>query len=258
MLRPSSPKAKCCNCGLPRNLAIGETHYLNVISAKTAALFAAAAEAGAMPPAPKRVQTEAMRSYGHNLGIAFQLVDDALDYSGRQAVMGKSVGDDFREAKMTLAGHPVAARAPATRNAASGARPSKSACRKKAIFRAPSNFWNAAARLAETIERARGYARAAQDSLHVCPDSDIKSALADIAGFRGRSRVLSGRLCATSIRTGKLSRRHPPIRMILAAMRSAAPRAKLMLVKKPKQVLPLPDIAASAQPGSRSSAFSTS
>ena len=45
---------------------------------------------------------QGLRSYGHNLGVAFQLADDALDYSGRQAVMGKSVGDDFREAKVTL------------------------------------------------------------------------------------------------------------------------------------------------------------
>jgi octaprenyl-diphosphate synthase len=73
-----------------------------VISAKTAALFAAAAEAGAHAAGAEASRTEGMRRYGYNLGIAFQLVDDALDYSGRQAVMGKSVGDDFREAKMTL------------------------------------------------------------------------------------------------------------------------------------------------------------
>ena len=87
---------------LSRNLSIDESQYLNVISAKTAALFAAAAEAGAHAAGAELRQTEAMRSYGYNLGIAFQLVDDALDYSGRQAVMGKSVGDDFREAKVTL------------------------------------------------------------------------------------------------------------------------------------------------------------
>src|SRR5437762_10378188 len=85
-----------------KNLAISEAQYLNVITAKTAALFSAAAEAGAMAAGADSTQWEALREYGRNLGVAFQLVDDALDYSGRQAVMGKSVGDDFRESKMTL------------------------------------------------------------------------------------------------------------------------------------------------------------
>jgi octaprenyl-diphosphate synthase len=84
------------------NLGVTEEHYLSVVSAKTAALFAAAAEAGAVIAALPAEVVVGMRAYGLNLGIAFQLVDDALDYSGRQALMGKTVGDDFREAKMTL------------------------------------------------------------------------------------------------------------------------------------------------------------
>jgi octaprenyl-diphosphate synthase len=84
------------------NLATSEADYMRVVSAKTAALFAAASEAGAtIADAPASV-TAAFRDYGQNLGIAFQLIDDALDYSGRQSQMGKSVGDDFREAKVTL------------------------------------------------------------------------------------------------------------------------------------------------------------
>src|SRR6201994_151100 len=84
------------------NLGVTEEDYLRVVSAKTAALFAAAAESGAVVSAQSPERIAAMRDYGQNLGIAFQLVDDALDYSGRQALMGKSVGDDFREAKVTL------------------------------------------------------------------------------------------------------------------------------------------------------------
>src|SRR6201996_4441620 len=84
------------------NLSVTEEHYLNVVSAKTAALFAAAAQAGALLSDQSDDYVSGLRSYGRNLGIAFQLVDDALDYSGRQALMGKTVGDDFREAKMTL------------------------------------------------------------------------------------------------------------------------------------------------------------
>jgi octaprenyl-diphosphate synthase len=84
------------------NLATTREDYLRVITAKTAALFAAAAQSGAMIAGSASDATRALRDYGHDLGIAFQLIDDALDYSGRQAQMGKSVGDDFREAKVTL------------------------------------------------------------------------------------------------------------------------------------------------------------
>lgn len=84
------------------NLATTEADYLIIVGAKTAALFAASAESGATIADADPAHIAAFKSYGHNLGVAFQLVDDALDYSGRQAQMGKSVGDDFREAKVTL------------------------------------------------------------------------------------------------------------------------------------------------------------
>jgi octaprenyl-diphosphate synthase len=84
------------------NLATTEDDYLIIVGAKTAALFAASAESGAMIAKAPAEAIAAFRAFGHNLGVAFQLVDDALDYSGRQAQMGKSVGDDFREAKVTL------------------------------------------------------------------------------------------------------------------------------------------------------------
>jgi len=79
-----------------------EEAYLRVISAKTAMLFAAAAEIGALVAERPDVEVKALRAYGENLGIAFQLVDDALDYSAREVVLGKSVGDDFRDGKITL------------------------------------------------------------------------------------------------------------------------------------------------------------
>jgi octaprenyl-diphosphate synthase len=84
------------------NLATTETDYLLIVGAKTAALFAASAESGATIANADPAHIAAFRAFGQNLGVAFQLVDDALDYSGRQAQMGKSVGDDFREAKVTL------------------------------------------------------------------------------------------------------------------------------------------------------------
>jgi octaprenyl-diphosphate synthase len=84
------------------NLSTTEADYLLIVGAKTAALFAASAESGATIANADPAYIAAFRSYGQNLGVAFQLIDDALDYSGRQALMGKSVGDDFREAKVTL------------------------------------------------------------------------------------------------------------------------------------------------------------
>ena len=77
--------------------------YLAIIEAKTAALFEAAARAGALSGLQGSAQhAEAFAAYGKNLGLAFQIIDDALDYGGTTAVIGKSVGDDFREGKITL------------------------------------------------------------------------------------------------------------------------------------------------------------
>lgn len=75
--------------------------YTAVIKAKTAALFAAACEVGPVIAGGHSGQAEAMAEYGMNLGIAFQIVDDVLDYSANQEKLGKTIGDDFREGKMT-------------------------------------------------------------------------------------------------------------------------------------------------------------
>ena len=85
-----------------KNTSTTEDEYLAIINAKTAALFSGAAECGAAianRPAPEQA---ALRSYGRNLGFAFQLIDDALDYAGDSDRMGKAIGDDFREGKITL------------------------------------------------------------------------------------------------------------------------------------------------------------
>ena len=85
-----------------KKTATTEDEYLTIINAKTAALFAAAAEVGAAIANRPDEEHTALKSYGRNLGVAFQLVDDALDYSGDSARLGKAVGDDFREGKITL------------------------------------------------------------------------------------------------------------------------------------------------------------
>ncbi|WP_299482139.1 polyprenyl synthetase family protein [uncultured Roseibium sp.] len=88
--------------GAAKNIATSEADYLRVIEAKTAALFAAAAEVGPVIASQNAGMKQAARTYGLELGYAFQLVDDALDYGGSSAELGKDVGDDFREGKITL------------------------------------------------------------------------------------------------------------------------------------------------------------
>ena len=85
-----------------KNLETTEDEYFAVIKAKTAALFSAAAEVGPVIASATRNDRAALRSYGMNLGLAFQLIDDALDYGGSSKELGKNVGDDFREGKVTL------------------------------------------------------------------------------------------------------------------------------------------------------------
>jgi octaprenyl-diphosphate synthase len=79
-----------------------EEDYLRVIDAKTAELFAAASRIGGILGERGDSEERALEAYGRNLGVAFQLVDDVLDYSAREAELGKSIGDDFREGKITL------------------------------------------------------------------------------------------------------------------------------------------------------------
>ena len=85
-----------------KNLRTREDDYLAVIRAKTAALFSAACEVGPIVSGKGDAERAALRAYGMNLGLAFQLVDDALDYGGSAKDLGKDIGDDFRERKVTL------------------------------------------------------------------------------------------------------------------------------------------------------------
>ncbi|WGF89455.1 polyprenyl synthetase family protein [Marinivivus vitaminiproducens] len=84
------------------DISTTEAEHLDVVRAKTAALFAAASQIGAVVAGRPAGEEEALRAYGENLGIAFQLVDDALDFTASDGVLGKTVGDDFREGKVTL------------------------------------------------------------------------------------------------------------------------------------------------------------
>ncbi len=89
-----------------RQIDTDEDHYLEIIAAKTAALFAAACRVSPVVAEASEEAEHALECYGRNLGIAFQLSDDVIDYASDSATMGKGVGDDFRDGKMTLAGDP--------------------------------------------------------------------------------------------------------------------------------------------------------
>ena len=164
------------------NLAVTEAHYLSVVSAKTAALFAAAAQSGAVLCGAGDDFVRALYDYGNNLGIAFQLVDDALDYSGRQALMGKSVGDDFREAKMTLPVILAHARADAPAQAF-WKKVIETGNQSEADLDRAITLVEQTGAIQETMRRARDYADAAKAALAPLPSSEIRSALSDIADF---------------------------------------------------------------------------
>jgi octaprenyl-diphosphate synthase len=165
-----------------KNTATTEDEYLAVIRAKTAELFAAACEVGPVIAARPKAEQAACRSFGMNLGVAFQLVDDALDYGGKAAKLGKNVGDDFREGKITL---PVVL---AYRRGSDSEREfwrralEQSETADIDLERAIGLMIKHRA-LEDTITRARHYGAIATDALALFPASPMKEALADAVEF---------------------------------------------------------------------------
>ena len=165
-----------------KNTETNEDEYLAVIRAKTAELFAAACEVGPVIANRPKAEQAACRSYGMNLGIAFQLVDDALDYGGTSAKLGKNTGDDFREGKITL---PVvlsfrrgnaAERAFWKRTLERGEIEDSDLEEAIAIMRRHKA-------LDDTIERARHYGAMARDALALFPNGAMKQALLEAVDF---------------------------------------------------------------------------
>ena len=160
----------------------GEAAYLEVVTAKTAALFAAACEIGAVVAERPAVEEEALRAYGLNLGIAFQLIDDVLDYSARQADLGKAIGDDFRDGKITL---PVvlAFRRGDDEERAFWKRTLEDQDIRDEDLDHAMKLIDRHRALTDSIDRARHYGAMARDALGIFPDSDYKKALIDIVDF---------------------------------------------------------------------------
>ena len=165
-----------------KNLDTNEDEYLAVIRAKTAALFAAAAEVGPIIAGRDQSTIKAFKSYGTNLGLAFQLIDDALDYGGSSAELGKNTGDDFREGKVTL---PVVlsyrrgtdAEREFWKNAIS-----QGNCGDNELSEAMALMRKYDA-LADTVARAGHYAEIARDALAPLKSCKHKDALIEVLEF---------------------------------------------------------------------------
>jgi octaprenyl-diphosphate synthase len=165
-----------------RQVGTTEEHYLHIIGAKTAALFAAACRIAPIVAEAGEVAEDALECYGRNLGIAFQLVDDAIDYSSDEATMGKGRGDDFRDGKMTL---------PVILAIARGSQDEREFWKKAMQGDAISDddlayatrLIRATGALSDTMERARHYGRRAIDALAPFPAGRAKAAMVEAVEF---------------------------------------------------------------------------
>jgi octaprenyl-diphosphate synthase len=164
------------------DLRLDQDTYLQIIRAKTAELFAAAAEAGAVAAGAAPAHAAALRDYGMNLGLAFQLADDVLDYGGAAETLGKNAGDDFREGKATLPLLLAIARS-GPREAAFWERAVGRLEQTDADFRRAREIIIGTGALQSTLDRAADYAEAAKASLAGVPAGDWRAALETLADF---------------------------------------------------------------------------
>ncbi len=165
-----------------RRIETDEDRYLAIIGAKTAALFAAACRIAAVVAERDEADEQALDAYGRNLGIAFQLVDDAIDYASDGATMGKDIGDDFRDGKVTLPVILAYARGDAEqrrfwKDAIEGRRVSDADLAHATALLEDCNA------VTDTLARARHYGQRAVAALGRFPDGRAKAALVEAAEF---------------------------------------------------------------------------
>ena len=164
------------------NPTISEDDYMAVIGSKTAALFVAAAELGAVVRNRPDQERQALKDFGENLGIVFQLVDDALDYHGEASQLGKDVGDDFRDGKITL---------PVILAYGQGTDEEKQFWQRTlGEGKIEEEDLNHAIKLIEkygtieeTMQRARIFGKKAEDALDIFPHNEWSEALRDVIEF---------------------------------------------------------------------------
>jgi octaprenyl-diphosphate synthase len=163
-----------------KNPEVSEDNYYQVIDKKTAILFAAACEVAAVLAGATDEQRQALRSYGRKVGVAFQLVDDALDYTGDAATLGKNVGDDLAEGKPTL---------PLIYAMRTGT-PEQAAIIANAIRNGDTSQLNAVLEIVQatgamnyTLDAARDQVRQAITQLESLPDNTFTQAMRQVAEF---------------------------------------------------------------------------
>jgi len=164
------------------DLNLSQALYLEIIGAKTAELFAAASEAGGVSAGVPADKSNALRDYGMNLGLAFQLADDALDYGGTTEALGKNAGDDFREGKATLPLLLAIARS-GPREAEFWERAIGRREQTEADFRRARELIVGTGALEATLDLAAGYADKAKAALSGFPANEWRSSLESLADF---------------------------------------------------------------------------
>lgn len=164
------------------DIETSEQDYLKVIDSKTARLFAAAAEIGAVVAEKSEEEQKALETYGRSLGIVFQLVDDILDYRGRDDRLGKGVGDDFKEGKMTLPVIVALSKATATeldfwkKTLGDLNQEEDDFVKAYSLIQGHEGF-------EYTYKKAQEYAHLAKEALQIFPESELKTAMTDIVDF---------------------------------------------------------------------------
>ena len=165
-----------------QDLATDESVYLQVVRGKTAALFSAATEAGGVIAGGDTTQVKALFDYGDALGIAFQIVDDLLDYGGASETIGKNVGDDFRERKLTLPVIKAVAKADSDERAFWTRTIEKGDQRDGDLEQALAILGRHGAMQSARAD-ALDWAARAKDALGLLPENEIREMLRDLADF---------------------------------------------------------------------------
>jgi octaprenyl-diphosphate synthase len=165
-----------------KKLATTEDEYLAIASAKTASLFAAAAEVGPVLAGRPKSERAAFKSYGANLGLVFQLIDDVLDYGGNANDLGKAIGDDFREGKITLPLVLAYRRGSDSDRAFWHRVVERNEIGDGDLGRAITLLKKHRA-LDDTIDRARHFGAVARDALAPFPATPFKAALLEVVEF---------------------------------------------------------------------------